>query len=189
MSFKPLAKRYEFDDTLSMDIGDHIKEPIANWIKSILKDMRIYVEQSAWGPSSSPAHITSAFKEVLQVQLREVFPQRWGSFIEFVMNDKDRMLTIIQWCLTNCAKEADANQLEWILSGGGSGYAVKKVKLNASEYDRGAYDLVERVPEVVKKASEQALIANDELMKAWVACYGVKQIGRASCRERVSRLV
>lgn len=174
MTFTPLSKRYVFDDTLSMDIEDHLKEPIANWIQAVLKDMRIYVEQSAWGPSSSPAHITAAFKEILQVQLREVFPQKWGNFIEFVMNDKDRMLTIIQWCLVNCAKQATAEQLEWILSGGGSGYAVKKVKLNASEYDRGAYDLVERVPEVVKTASKQALIANDELMKAWFACYGVK---------------
>lgn len=175
MNFKPLSKRYEFDDTLSMDIGAHIKEPIINWMRDLLKDMQIYVDESAWGPSHSPAHITSRFKEVLQVNLREVFPQRWGNFVEFVMNDKDRTLTIIQWSLVHYAKQSDANRLEWILSNAGSGYAVKKVNQQASEYDRGAYDLVERVPEVVKKASEAALSAHSELMRAWVACYGIKQ--------------
>lgn len=174
MTFNPLSKRYVFDDTLSMDIDDHIKEPIANWIHAVLKDMQIYVDDSAWGPAHSPAHITTGFKEALQVHLREVFPQRWGNFIEFVMNDKDRTLTILQWCLANYARKPDANRLEWILSNAGSGYAVKKTQPDASEYDRGVYDLVERVPEIVKKVSESALDANSELMKAWVACYGVK---------------
>lgn len=174
MTFKPLSKRYLFDDTLSMNIDDHIKEPIANWIRSVLNDMQIYVDASGWGPSHTAAHIKTSFKEALQVHLREVYPQMWGSFINFVMSDKDRTLTILQWCLAHYARQSDANRLEWILSNAGSGYAVKKTQPNASEYDRGPYDLVERVPEVVKKSSEQALNANGELMKAWVACYGVK---------------
>lgn len=174
MSFKPLSKRYVFDNTLSMDIDSHVKEPIANWIQRTLEKVKCYIGPSAWGPTSSRAHITTEFKEYLHISLREVFPQTWGSFIEFVMNDKDRTLVIMQLCLDKFAKPEDAERLEIILSKGGSGYAVIKADKTKSEYDRGGYDLVERVPEIVKKASAEAIEAEEELSKSWIACYGIE---------------
>lgn len=172
MTFKPLAQRYVFDDSLSMEIDSHVKESLANWIQSVLKDNEYFVE-GHW-TNNSPAHITTGFKEFLQIRLREVYPQTWGSFIEFIMNDRDRTLTLLQICLSRFARQRDADKLEWVLRNSGSGYAVTRTKKNASEYDQGGYDLVERVPAVVIKISDAALSSNDELMKAWVACYGVK---------------
>ncbi len=170
MKFKPIAKRYQFDDVLSMTIESHLKEPIANWIYAVLKRKQALVEPD--GIYRNYPYITTQLKEILHVNLREVYPQKWGSFIEFVLSDNERTLVILQWCLNYFARSEEANDLEWALSNGGSAYAVEKVNKDASEYVEGVYDLVERVPEPVKAMAKEALSNSEQLLEGWRACYG-----------------
>lgn len=169
MSFKPLSKKYIFDDTLSMDIPAHLKGPIANWLELILQRKNLIVRSHVTGAGS---YVSRVFKDFLQVQLREVFPQQWGEFLEFVINDTDRCLTLLQICLNKFADNDEANRLEIHLSMAGSGYEVEKVDKEASSHTEGVYDLIERVPSATKEAAKNAISENDQLLKAWRACYG-----------------
>lgn len=170
MSFKPLSKKYIFDDTLSMDIPAHLKGPIANWLESIFQRKNLIARSHVIGAGY---YISRDFKDFLQVQLREVFPQQWGEFLEYVMNDTDRCLTLLQLCLNKFANNDEANRLETYLSWAGSGYEVEKDK-EASQYAEGVYDLVERVPTATKEATKKAISENDQLLEAWRSCYGRK---------------
>lgn len=170
LNFKPLAKKYNFkNEVLYMDMPNHMQKATIRWMHDVLKDAR-RLETSTY--TNRGEYITTGFMESLEVHLRETYPQYWNDFVDFVFGDLDRELTLLQWCLNYFADEREANSLEWILSNGGSGYSVLKLNKDQSEYTDGGYDLVERVPEVVKKASEEAISSNEKLMAAWVACYG-----------------
>jgi len=170
MKFKPLSKKYQFDDTLRMDIPDYLHQPIANWLYSVLERKDAVVRSD--GIYRKGAYLSKTFHEILNVNMREAYPQDWNQTINFILSDDDRTLTMLQWCLNYYARRNEAWDLEYSLSNGGVGYAVQATKTNASEYDDGVYDLIERVPEVVRNAAEDSLNSNDELLKAWRSCYG-----------------
>jgi hypothetical protein len=170
MKFTPLSKRYRFDDTLMMGIPDYLHQPIANWIYSVLRRKNAIVEPD--GLYRNSPYFTKDFREILNVNMRESYPQDWNEAINFILSSNDRTLTILQWCLNYYARRSEAFELEYSLSNGGMGYAVQTTKKDASEYDDGVFDLVERVPEVVKKAADLSFDTNAELLVAWRACYG-----------------
>jgi hypothetical protein len=119
----------------------------------------------------SKKYVKQNFINNLQIIFREEFPQYWGEFYGFIYSDVDRLCNFLAYCLQNFADADDAIRLEYILSQGGSGYAVLKVDQDASEYQKGVYDLVDRVSEVVQSESQNAISSNDQLMKAWLHCY------------------
>ena len=170
MKFKPLSKKYQFDDTLVMDFPRYFLQPIANWCSDLLYRNQQIEKDSLYNIE----YLADDFRETLQVNLHEVYPQEWDDAIKYILADTDRTTVILQWCLNFYATQQDAANLEWILANGGSGYAVLKTNQQASEYTKGAYDLVERVPGATKQLAQQALNANEELLKAWRACYGRK---------------
>lgn len=173
MKFKPLSKKYRFeDDVLVMDFPGFLHQPIANWIWEVLKRKNLLIE--ADGLYRHKSYIKEGLKETLHVNLREIFPQEWNEFINFILSDTDRTLTIIQWCLNSYANARDADNLEWALRNGGSGYEVEKTDKDASEYADGVYDLIERVPLATKLAAANSLDQNAQLQAAWRACYGRK---------------
>lgn len=170
MKFKPLSKKYQFDDTLITSFPGFMHQPIVNWLEDILKRKNLLVAPDIMYPGKR--YITNAFREMLHVNLRETYPQAWGDFVNFILADTDRTLTILQWCLNYHANARDANNLEWLLSNSGSGYEVEKTSKDASEYTEGVYDLIERVSGATKQAAKDALTQNDQLLNAWRACYG-----------------
>lgn len=172
MKFKPLSKKYQFNDTLVMDFPSFMHQPIANWLEDLLTRKNLLVAPDMLYPGKR--YITDAFREVLHVNLRESYPQAWGDFINHILTDTDRTLTILQWCLNYHANARDANNLEWLLSSSGSGYEVEKTDKEASEYKEGIYDLIERVSTATKEAAKHALSQNEQLLTAWRACYGRK---------------
>lgn len=89
----------------------------------------------------------------------------------FILSDRERTTNFITLCLQNFADKDNANELEFILSQGGSAYEVIKKDKFASEYAKGGYELAERVSEVVKKQSEQALEGSELLNEAWDSCF------------------
>lgn len=170
MNFKPLSKKYQFDDTLAMDFPVFLHQPLAKWLYSLLTDKRRVV-----GPDGlyiHDAYLTDNFREALHINFRESFPSDWNEAINFILADMDRTTMMLQWCLNNYANGDFADRLEWILGTAGSGYAVLKTDVSASEYAEGVYDLVERVPTSIKQMAEAALNSNDGLLNAWRACYG-----------------
>lgn len=170
MKFKPLSKKYQFDDTLVMDFPRYFLQPIANWCSDLLYRNQQIEKDSLY----NVVYLADNFREELQIHLHEVYPQEWDDAIKHILSDTDRTTVILQWCLNFYANQQDANSLEWILANGGSGYAVLKTDKAASEYKEGVYDLVERVPQATKQLAERALNLNDELLKAWRTCYGRK---------------
>lgn len=169
MKFKPLSKKYQFDDTLVMDFPGYMEKSLSDWLFKILhRAGRIKLSGSTFHESY---YLTDSFHELLQINLREKCPMLWSDFDQFVFSDTERTLTILQWCLNYYARKGEGKNLEWVLSIGGSGWAVLLTKKDASDYDDGVCDLVERVPSATKKLAQLA-IADDELLKAWRSCYG-----------------
>ena len=170
MKFKPLSKKYQFDDTLVMDFPDYLGKSLSDWVFKVLKRAdRIELKSSGY---SRAYYLTDSFHEALQVNLREKYPMYWTDFDRFVFSDLERTLTILQWCLNYYARKGEGGDLEWALSVGGSGWAVLLTKKDASDYDDGVCDLTERVPSAVKQLAQTVIDANEELLRAWRACYG-----------------
>lgn len=164
MRFKPVTPKYVFDGSdLIREFPAHLQTPISTWIRSVLEN----VGMSSWG------NVDEDFLNNLDLLLREPepFPRDHRYFFSFVMADPDRTINVIALCLQNYANPYEANQMEYILSTGGSAYAVM---LNAGElhsYDRGIADIVERVPEAVREGSKEVLDANSLIREAWHSCY------------------
>lgn len=172
MKFTPLSKKYEFDNSvLSMDFPDYLRKPLSNWVFNLLKRSQ-KIEGDFISYTHSEWFLKTSFYEHLSIELRETYPNKYSDFIHFVFAEDERLMTILQWCLNYYAILKDADSLEWILYNGGSGYAVIKTKKDAGVYNTGVYDLVERVPQLVKQWSKIALSYEEELNEAWVACYG-----------------
>lgn len=171
MKSKPVIEKYRFDDTLLLTIPNYLHAPIGNWLYNVLvrKDLLI----AADGIYNNRTRFSKNFHEILQIEMREVYPDEWNQAINFILGDSDRTLTILQWSLNYCANQSEALGLEYSLRTGGMGYAVQSLKKDASEYDDGVYDLVERVPDVVKKMAEKSFETNEELLRAWRSCYGL----------------
>jgi hypothetical protein len=174
MVFKPFGKKYNFlDTTLIKDFHPYFKKPLHDWMFGLLERAEVlkiednYISGRKWV-------VNTHFINYLQIDFRETFPSEWHDFYQFVFEDTSRICNFLAYCLQKYAVEEDAIDLEIILSQGGSGYAARKTKANASPYEHGVYDLTERVEEIVSQQAKKALTQNDILMEAWVACYSTK---------------
>ncbi len=171
MKFKPFSKKYNFiQDVLIKDFPQYLHDPVDDWLWRVLNSANVVGVDDSY-LTRSKRYIKTAFLNRLQIYFREVFPQYWDQFITFIFSDSDRTSNFLAFCLQNFADQDDALQLEYILSQGGSGYEVTKTQKDANEYEEGVYDLTERVPDLVKNQSMQAIDENDLLMEAWIHCY------------------
>lgn len=172
MKFKPFAEKYNFNSVaLIKDFPSYFYDPIGNWLWKVLSSANVVdVNQMAFA-SSHRRFIKPTFIDELQILFREEFPQYWSEALPYIFENPDRTSSFLALCLQNFADADDADELEYILSKGGSGYEVVKTDKSASEYDKGVYDLTERVSPIVKKQA-QAILKQDELIKdAWNYCY------------------
>lgn len=162
MKFKPFSAKYHFSkETLIRNFPDFILLPLRNWFTGVLQ----YTNFIRSG------YLTDDFRDRLQLFFREIFPQTLAEMLSFVLRDVDRTTNFIAFCLQNAANQDDADILEYILSQSGSAYQVVKIDKVATNYERGVYDLIERVQPAVKQQSEKALNQNDQLQEAWLVCY------------------
>ncbi len=168
MAFKRVGQKYKFDDQqLFKDFPDYMHRPIADWLWEVLEDRAGVIIL----PTYDNAQLSQEFCNVLQIEFREVFPAEWDDFIEFVLGDADRTANLIALCLQKFAIEENEAKLEYILAQGGSGYEVVKTNSEASAYEKGAYDLSDRVSKVVKEQSDAAIESNQLLEEAWRHCF------------------
>ncbi len=167
MQFKPVTTKYIFDsEELVKDFPRHLQIPVMTWTEKVLRDANV------WRDASYQA-ISREFLNSLDLLFREpeAFPREESSFLPFVMRDSERTINIIALCLQNYARPSAAQKMEEILSVGGSAYAVMFNMSDPQEYNIGVADIVERVPEVVKEASQEVLDNNSLIKEAWHSCY------------------
>jgi len=171
MKFKPFNNKYSFpDNELIADFPNYLRDPIEDWLLRILTNAGV-VKTINHYMSRGQKYLVSAFINNLQIIFRERFPRDWSEMMEFIFQNRDRTANFLAFCLQNYADAADAVQLEYILSKGGSIYTVVKTDKDASNYKKGVYDLVERISPVIKKQSRRAITDNEILMEAWLFCY------------------
>lgn len=167
MNFEPFGKKYVFPkDVLVRNFPEYMRSALASWLYSVMRNEVIdeefydrYIE------------IKVGFQHLLQIELREMFPKDWREFLSYTFDDPDRTCNIIAICLQNFATKNDAASLEYILSGGGSAYEVISTNPEAADYQKGNFNLAERVPPVVKQQADKLLSSNDIMQEAWNACY------------------
>lgn len=168
MKFKSFTNRYEFaKDTLNRDFPGYLSLPINNWMQKVLLSARVLSSNDY----RKRLYLKSEFLDELNVNFREVFPQYWIETAPFIFSDANRTADFIAICLQNFADSSDADELEHILSKGGSAFEVVPTKKEATEYDKGVYDLSERVSPIIKDQSSEAIDENELLQQAWSLCY------------------
>ncbi len=168
MKFQPVTSQYRFDESLTENYPDYLRDPIYSWIKSLLWEEGICSYSDAIYRTET---IGSAFLNDLNINFREHFPKDYNKFFSFVFASVERTTNFIALCLQNYATPSMALKLEKILSIGGSAYAVLPNKIARGDYDKGNADLIRRVPEIVNTSSEKALNHENLLGEAWRACY------------------
>jgi hypothetical protein len=172
MKFKPFGNQYDFTkETLIKSFPDYFVDPLDTWLWNVLKSANVAKVSNGYYSTGDRRYLTTEFINRSQIFLREVIPQHWNEFVNYVFSNEDRTANIIALCLQNFANANDAVRLEIILSQGGSGYEVTTTDKGASEYAKGVYDLIERVSPIVKDQSEKALSENEVLSQAWTFCY------------------
>lgn len=170
MKFKPVTKKYIFDkELLFKNYPAHIVPAIATWIKKVLLEVDIWKYPNSIYPGESI--IDYDFLNYLDINFRERFPRDPDKFLSFIFQDSDRTTNFLALCLQNYAQAFMVIELEDILCTGGSGYTIIFTKDNPSQYEKGVATIIDRVPEIIKKASEQ-ILNNEELIKeAWINYY------------------
>lgn len=164
MKFKPVTDKYSFDDSLVHYYPEYLQVPLKSWIKKVL------IIYGIWIDSYGNGYLTEAFINDISLHFREQFPSQAEWFLNFIFEDTERVTNILGLCLQNYAFLGEANELEKILSVGGSAFAVM-VDSSRPMNDPGISDLIVRVPSIVLQTSEDAL-SNESLIKdAWQACY------------------
>jgi hypothetical protein len=169
MKFKPVTSKYVFDgEVLIKYYPEHLHIPVATWIKSVLLDAKKWkIEREIYYNE----YLENDFLNDLDIHFREQFPRKHEQFLPFVFQDDERTTNILALCLQNFARPSHARKLERILSTAGSGYAVMFTGDHKNEYNTGIADLVERVPDVVVEASEDAFNIEPLVKVAWQSCY------------------
>lgn len=166
MRFKPVTKKYNYSsETLIENIPVYMHGPIASWVLKILQEVSLF-HGSTW---DSDAMVDPTLINRLNVLFRESFPARWDSFLNFLFSEKDRTINFLAFCLQNFAYDSNATALEEILADGGS--AWKSISTFSESFDRGTFELVRRVPEIVQEQSKKAISEEKLLREAWVSCY------------------
>ena len=164
--FKPLKKKYHFDDTLWMNVPKYMIRPLGNWIIQVFREWH-FVD-----PLSMPSKIDPDFLSKLDVRFRETFPDRLDQFLDYLFSDSDRTITFLQYLLYCRPDEYQAIKLESMLSDGGSGYMVKITETeDGTGIKKISCNMLERVPGVVMDAVENTLKSSASINKAWIACY------------------
>lgn len=168
MKFIPFSKKYIYaKDTLTEHFPDYMKPSIVNWFHEVFRNNALLEEEHMY----RNLFITQRLQHFLQIEFRELFPRKWDDFLSFAFENSDRACNVIALCLQNFAYLKDANKLEYILSQGGSAYEVTITNKEANEYEKGAYNLIMRVPTIVKSQAKEALTSNEILEEAWGYCY------------------
>lgn len=168
MKFTPFTNKYSFEGEPLLDYyPDYMRSAISQWLYDCLNYTNAIDSDSFYRKT----WLTQSFKHSLEITFRETVPTEWNEFLHFLFADSERLSNFIALCLQNYAQLEHAQRLEKVLADGGSAFAVKKVEKTASEYDRGAYDLVLRVPETVQKAAAKAISQNSLIDEAWTCCY------------------
>lgn len=166
ISFKPFGKKYDFKDSvLIRDYPEYMLSSLNNWIIEIFDRVNVIATSNNY-LTNGTAYVKTGFLDTLRISFREIFPQNWNDFIKFTFADVDRTSNILAFCLQNFAYKSDVESLENILSKGGSAYEAALI-----DEDKDIYDLIERVPIVIKEQSEKALNENEMLRESWKFCY------------------
>ena len=164
MKVDPIGDKYKFSDALDMNMPTpHLKTPLKRWLFNVLDNYHPKGITKILGYSDT-YKLSNFVHNDLQISFREEFPNDYHQFIQYTFSDRDRCLVVLQKCLNEYASTKATKDLENMLDEVGSGYQAITVKNH--------HNLVERVPEIVKKASSKALSGDDRLMSAWVSCYG-----------------
>lgn len=170
MKFQPFSSKYDFAKAdLSEKYPSYLLRPISQWIHDLVEANDLGYAGGAF--SSTIATLKPAFTNQLNAILRDDFPMGIKPFLEKIHQDPELTSNFLALMLQNYADGRDAIKLETILAEGGSAFAVRKVDKDASIYDRGVYNLVKRVPEVVSVAASSALSSSAIIASAWSACY------------------
>lgn len=171
MKFKPFSKKYDFsNEKLADNYPVHFYKPIAAWFYEIVKRNGMGYNRHTT-LNSAITNLSDSFINRLNVLFRQTFPSDIDSFLAKIFQDSDLTSNFLALILQNFAKGGDAARLETILADGGSAYSVTKTNTSASEYEEGVYDLVKRVPDVIKEQSAAALGSDKLIKQAWDACY------------------
>lgn len=172
MKFKPFSKKYNFkSEVLIKKFPRYLYNPIGNWLWKVLNSANVAATNDSAFQHSHRRYLKTEFVNRLQIFFREEFPLYWNESLTFILESPDRTSNFLALCLQNFADSKDANELEYILSQGGSGFEVVKTDKSASDYQRGMYDLMERVNPLIKKQA-QTIIDSDKLIyEAWNYCY------------------
>lgn len=168
MRFNPVTNKYkELDSTLVEGIPNYMQRPIADWAWNLLNSTK-YITHPTIG---RPPQVNTEFVNSLNTNFREHFPKQWMDFINFALEEDDRAIDFIAFCLQNIARLEKAKPLEDILETSGSAWTVLPTKKDIQTYDIGAFTLTRRVPETVVQVSEAAIQGEELIRRAWIAHY------------------
>ncbi len=168
MKFKSITNTYVFTkETLNRSFPSFLALPINNWMQKILTGARVLSSNDY----RRRLYLKSEFLDELNINFREVFPQYWTETAPFIFLDANRTADFIAMCLQNFADASDAEELEHILSKGGSAFEVVPTKKDATQYEEGVYNLSERVSPIIKDQSAEAMGKNELLQQSWNLCY------------------
>jgi hypothetical protein len=173
MSFRPFGDKYSFDKTvLTEDFPDYLLEPVTEWAYDIMYNSTLI---NTFNGLDSTRYVDSAFRQDLQLRLREAYSEDWSNFISQMTSTSDRLCNFLAYLLQNYSNARWAARLEAVLRLGSSAYTVAKVRKDAEEYiSAGVYDLAWYVPSAVRQEAEAALLENEILLAAWNDCYRLK---------------
>lgn len=167
MKFKPLTQKYDFSsEVLTKDFPDFMAKPVKDWLLALFRVN--YLARLVYG---NTYYLDSDFHSELQITFRRSFSEEWDAFIFEIFQDSELTANLLALCLQNYVQESQSQSLEKILSSSGSGYMVVKVDTSKDKYEKGNFDLHERVDDIVIQQSTAALENNDLLTAAWQYCY------------------
>lgn len=171
MKFKPFTQKYDFSNTgLTELYPSYIARPIGQWFLELADANNLAYNRNGalYGGFTD---LNSDFTNRLGVLLCDTFPTDIDRFLAKMFDDSELTSNFLAILLQNFCNGSQAVRLEVILSDGGSAFAVEKTNKAASEYAKGVYDLIKRVPEQVKSQAEVALSSDQLINEAWQAFY------------------
>ena len=160
MSFTPLSDKYRYDDKiLRDDFPKFIIDPLRMWVGLVLNRVEI----------TKDGEIRIGFINELRVMMREEVPYRYVSFFDFIFEDRDRILLILQYCLDAYANEPESNKLNDILIKSGLCWCVA----GKGDIYGGGYELHHRVSPEKKELAGKIISIDEKFSEVWRCCYGI----------------
>ncbi|MCY4088543.1 MAG: hypothetical protein OXF49_00160 [Candidatus Saccharibacteria bacterium] len=164
MSNEPLFLPDYSQDPLREDIPEHMVNALRDWLEHFLSR-----SSCIKGIAGEHHYIKHFSLNLLQVELRldHRLPDRLDQFCFQAISTlyPDLTFQIIAWAIKvyGQGRDQEIAILNVFLKKGGLAYEVKKIG--------DFYGFHRRVPEVVERASKEALTQNPSLNKAWHFCY------------------